>query len=80
MLLLAAVVSAVVGGFSDKRIRAPVLHDASQMTTAGVEVAPHYHQLLVYILRSISLNLCDIFILDLVLERLSRSLMTAFRF
>ena len=29
------------------RIHVPVLHDASQMTTAGIEVASHYHQLLV---------------------------------
>ena len=42
----------------DERIHAPVLHDASEYThpysmmhrrllTAGTEVAPHYHQLLV---------------------------------
>ena len=33
---------------TDERIHAPVLHDASQIDyTAGIEVAPHYHQLLV---------------------------------
>ena len=35
---------------TDERINAPVLHDASQILhTAGIEVAPHYHQLLVKI-------------------------------
>ena len=43
----AAVVSAVVGWCSDERIRAPVLHDASQIDYCRYWVAPHYHQLLV---------------------------------
>ena len=41
----AAVVSAVVGWCSDKKIREPMMH--RRLTTAGIEVAPHYHQILV---------------------------------
>ena len=47
----AAVVPAVCGApTTDERIHAPVLHDASQIDyTAGIEVAPHYHQLLLVV-------------------------------
>ena len=40
---------------TDERIHAPVLHDASQMPTAGIGVALHYHQLLVVVLIAVVL-------------------------